>query len=490
MAFLVGGANSASGGYEISNSLRFNNNDTAYLNRTRSSQSNTTATFSVWTKMGHTHNTDHILFGGASSDTTRSYVYFSDPNGAVGIFSETSDSTDIAYASNGIFKDSSAWYHVVLAIDTTDGTAGNRFKMYINGTQYTDWATATAPSQNAVIPLLGAAAQTVGGGRAGGSIAAMAEGYMADCYYIDGQQKAASDFGETDEDTGIWVPKKYTGTYGTNGFKLEFQQTGTGTASASTIGADTSGEDNHLTSNNLAALDVTVDTPTNNFATLNPLYTGRFDDTGFVYSEGNTRIAWTSNNDDKSLVTSTIGVTSGKWYFEAKVIDNSRGIIGVGDMTKMAQFTDAFYDNDPSYGMGVYLPTGNLQENNSSVDDWSSDVSDNDICMLALDMDNHRCWFGINGTWQDSGDPTTGSTGTGDMTTQISDQSHINTGEFIFPFFGDVSVSEQTDMHVNFGNPSFSISSGNADANGYGNFEYAPPSGFYALCTKNLAEYG
>ena len=110
--------------------------------------------------------------------------------------------------------------------------------------------------------------------------------------------------------------------------------------------------------------------------------------------------------------------------------------------------------------------------------------------MLALDMDNHRCWLGINGTWQDSGDPTSGATGTGDMTTQVSDQTHINTGEFIFPIFADLSTSEKAEFEVNFGNPFFTVSSSNADANGYGDFEYAPPSGFYALCSKNLAEFG
>jgi len=497
MAFLVGGANSASGGYEISNSLRFNNNDTAYLNRTRSSQSNTTATFSVWTKMGHTHNTDHILFGGASSDTTRSYVYFSDPNGAVGIFSETSDSTDIAYASNGIFKDSSAWYHVVLAIDTTDGTAGNRFKMYINGTQYTDWATATAPSQNAVIPLLGAAAQTVGGGRAGGSIAAMAEGYMADCYYIDGQQKAASDFGETD-DNGVWIPKKYTGTYGTNGFKLEFQQTGTGTASASTIGADTSGEDNHLTSNNLAATDVTVDTPTNNFATLMPTK-------DITLAEGN--LVMNHNRSYWDGAHATIGVTSGKWYWEHR-IDDSDGDDRrcVGGIVSNPETYPHIYDgrgtnDDPTDDYGTvksaspsymytgwatnYIFDGTDEYNNTWVD-----VDDNDVLSFALDLDNDKFFIALNGTWiaadgGSDGDPAAGSNETFGI-------SAASTSRVYFPaaLVGWSTNTSSTIISWNFGNPSFAISSGNADGNGYGNFEYAPPSGFYSLCTKNLAEYG
>ena len=210
---IVGGTQST--GYNISNSLRFNNNDTAYLNISRSSQSNTTATFSVWTKMG-VPSDDNVLFGGHTDVNNRGYIYFSDPDGYVGIFSRTSGSADIAYNSNGKFRDPSAWYHVVVAIDTTDGTAGNRFKMYINGTQYTDWGTATAPSQNASLPILNKAAQTVGGGYGSSSVSSMADSYLADFYYIDGQQLDASNFGETD-DNGVWIPKKYDGTYGTNG---------------------------------------------------------------------------------------------------------------------------------------------------------------------------------------------------------------------------------------------------------------------------------
>ena len=491
MAFVEVAANTLDDSYSISNSLRCNGTD-SYLNFTLGTPtSQRIATFSAWGKFnGQRSGSDDNSFWSFGDDAGQGMNVVRTA-GTPQIYLDDSDGKNLSFNNGPNLRDSAAWYHFVVQIDTTQSTATNRMKWFINGTQL-DNTTAShevSPDQNYDIPGL-ASGQTLSISKRASSSSHFIDGYVAEMAYVDGSIVAPTVFGETN-DNGVWIPRDFKNdvTFGNNGAYLEFKQTGT-SANASGIGADTSGNGNHFAVNNLAAIDVTTDTPTNNFATLNPLYSGRFDNTGFVYSEGNTRIAWTSNNDDKSLATSTIGVTKGKWYFEAKVIDNSRGIIGVGDMTKMAQFTDAFYDNDPSYGMGVYLPTGNLQENNSSADDWSSDVSDNDICMLALDMDNHRCWFGINGTWQDSGDPTTGSTGTGDMTTQISDQSHINTGEFIFPFFGDVSTSEKTDINVNFGNPSFSISSGNADANGYGNFEYAPPSGFYALCTKNLAEYG
>jgi hypothetical protein len=466
------GAGDPTSGYEVENSLRFNNNDTAYLNRTRSSQSNTTGTFSVWTKMA-VPSDDNVLFGGHTDVNNRGYIYFSDPDGYVGIFSRTSGSADINYASNGRFRDPTAWYHVVVAIDTTQGTAGNRFKMYINGTQYTDWGTASAPSQNASLPILNKAAQTVGGGYGSSSVSSMADSYLADFYYIDGQQLDASNFGETN-DNGVWIPKRYLGTYGTNGFKLEFQQTGTGTASASTIGADTSGNDNHLTSNNLAATDVTTDTPTNNFCTLNPL------DNHFqaaTFAEGNTKI--TTNASNYSASSSTIGVANGKWYFEAKATDVHDSLIGASGQTETSS-TNGLGQNANQVG---YLSSGNARKGGSDTSTGYDSYTDGDIIGVALDIDNSKIYFSKNGTYQASGDPANNSNGFA-----LTAVASTSTG-FYTPSVGD-NGSSAAIWEMNFGNAPFSISSGNADANGYGNFEYAPPSGYYALCTKNLARYG
>jgi hypothetical protein len=473
---IVGGTQST--GYNISNSLRFNNNDTAYLNISRSSQSNTTATFSVWTKMG-VPSDDNVLFGGHTDVNNRGYIYFSDPDGYVGIFSRTSGSADIAYNSNGKFRDPSAWYHVVVAIDTTDGTAGNRFKMYINGTQYTDWGTATAPSQNASLPILNKAAQTVGGGYGSSSVSSMADSYLADFYYIDGQQLDASNFGETD-DNGVWIPKKYDGTYGTNGFKLEFQQTGTGTASASTIGADTSGNDNHLTSNNLAATDVTTDTPTNNFCTLNPLHNFRNDPT---YSEGNTKVVFADGGNGASPL-STFAVDSGKWYWEAKFVQTSdpgHGAIAVGivdaDQYNVDSGADEYFDR---FDFGFSYNTDGKKKSNNSAANFGDEFNNGDIIGVAVDFDNRQIYFSKNGTFQDSGDPTSGGTGTG---------SAFNFAAATY-YFAVYAYQDENSWEMNFGNAPFSISSSNSDGNGYGSFEYAVPSGYFALCTKNLAEYG
>ena len=300
MVFPIAGGTQDTG-YEISNSLRFNDDDTAYLNRTRSSQSNTTGTFSVWTKMGNP-GADNILFGGHTDVNNRSYIYFSDPTGYGGIFSRTSGSADINFATNALYRDPASWYHVVVAIDTTQGTESNRFKMYVNGEQITSFSASSYPSQNASLPILNQAAQTVGGGYGSSAVSAMAEGYMADAHYIDGTQYAASDFGETN-DNGVWIPKKFTGSFGTNGFKLEFKQTGT-SANFSGMGADTSGSDNHFAASGLTTLDVTEDTPTNNFATMNSVASIA------TLSEGNCKVVTT--NGERMAGASTIGFENGK----------------------------------------------------------------------------------------------------------------------------------------------------------------------------------
>ena len=477
MVFPIAGGTQDTG-YEISNSLRFNDDDTAYLNRTRSSQSNTTGTFSVWTKMGNP-DADNILFGGHTDVNNRSYIYFSDPTGYGGIFSRTSGSADINFATNALYRDPSAWYHVVVAIDTTQGTESNRFKMYVNGEQITSFSASSYPSQNASLPILNQAAQTVGGGYGSSAVSAMAEGYMADAHYIDGTQYAASDFGETN-DNGVWIPKKFTGSFGTNGFKLEFQQTGTGTASASTIGADTSGNDNHLTSNNLAAIDVTTDTPTNNFIVWNPL-----NHNGNSLQEGNTFTETRNSSDYDAGAMGNIGLTRGKWYWELKITGvgshTYAGIINIGNRFNMA---DEDYDTTSGgidgYPIYDYMELGKRGSNTGSGRSQTGVVQatygDGDILNFALDLDNNKIHYGKNGTYGESSDPANNTNGIA-----------ISDGVYYTPV---VVGYGSGDIHANFGQPAFSISSGNADANGYGNFEYAVPSGYYSICTKNLAEYG
>ena len=482
MAFLIGGANTLDDAYEISNSLRFNDDDSPSLSRANDSGgSNTTGTLSFWAKRCEI-NTSYLFYA-RSDDSNVFNVYFSNAaTSRLEIRSTQGGSTDFQYKTNMKFRDPAAWYHVVIAIDTTDGTAADRCKLFVNGSRITSFETQTNFDQNDTIELFQSDATVyVGGEFEGGTIGSNTnDGYIADLNFVDGTQYDASYFGKTNAN-GVWVPKKFTGTQGTNGFRLEFQQTGT-SANASGMGADTSGNGNHLTPSNLAAGDVTTDTPTNNFATLNPLNSSA----NATLSEGNTKHTNDGGNDQASAA--TMGFANGKWYWEIKCVDKAE--VGINLNSDILQLS-----NDSSVGFNdanvkaTALVTNSaggsndLRHNGSNESITSVSVSDNDIINIAVDADNGKIWFGKAGTWFGSGDPAAGSNESKDFSGEYT------SGNFITPV-GLIATGDGDIYEANFGNPSFSISSGNADGNGYGNFEYAVPSGFYALCTKNLAEYG
>jgi hypothetical protein len=295
------------------------------------------------------------------------------------------------------------------------------------------------------------------------------DGYLAEYHYIDGTRKLYTDFGEFNDD-GVWIPKEYTGgSYGTNGFYFKFDQTGTGTNSSG-MGADTSGNDNHFAPNNLAAIDVTEDTPTNNFATFNPLDNDTI--TGAAtFSEGNLVI--NANSDAQSGCPTTIAVSNGAWYIEGKCLSSTFeiGVFGYGDGFS---FNLA---NHPPYGDNgypfAYNYGGNLTINNSNSQTSVGTFTTNDILAIALDMDNNTIKFFKNGS-------QVGST--------ITDSNLSTFAPYSF-YVANHTGSNTNMFSLNTGNPAYTISSGNTDGK-YGNFEYAPPSGYYALCTKNLAEYG
>ena len=487
MAFLIGGANSDSGAYQIENSLRFNDDDSPKLAITPGSAGNRKIfTISFWVKRGNI--TDQMnIFGTASEGDA---LYFASDD-KLRFFQNGSASS--YFGTNRLFRDPAAWYHIVVAVDTNQGTAANRVKLYINGSSYGWDASTTYPAEDYEGDINNTAdAHMIGNAHHNDYF----DGYLADFYFIDGTQYAASTFGETD-DNGVWVPINASPTFGSNGFLCEFKQTGTGTASASTISADTSGNDNHLTSTNLAATDVCTDTPTNNFATLNPLITP-FSQTNPTWSEGNCKYV-TGLNQPAGV--STMAMENGKWYWEIKkgsTVDNPAfGVVGSGyaegfgtndygdaDST-VIQAKKSYHENGDRIG---YSNNGSDVYKNGAAQSYGSfdAIASGDIFMVALDMDNNKIWIGNNGTWLGSGDPAGGS----NEVATLTNNSFYNRAVGSQLAAVDSPAGGDVDWEINFGNPSFSISSGNADGNGYGNFEYAVPSGFYALCTKNLAEYG
>ena len=481
------GANTSDPAYEIANSLRFDGS-TSRIDREFSQDptSRKTFTISIWVKRSNL-GANTTFFNASTTNNFYDQALMFDSNDNLRTINVASGSDAIQVITNRKFRDVAAWYHIVLAIDTTEAAVADGVKFYINGVQETSFSTTTY-TQNATYEL-GRNGSTTAIGRQQLNGTQYFDGYMAEINYIDGQQLDSSYFGETN-DNGVWVPKQYTGTYGNNGFFLEFKQTGT-SENSSGIGADTSGNDEHFAVANLAATDVTTDTPTNNFCTMNPLmsFAGASDGID-AFSEGNTVV---DSNNDTSAAGSTFGVKNGKWYYEAKLItgDQSSTNFSTG-------WCQVDYEGQKGTGNGVGFMSG---EDNASMDVGGNIIfnnsgsgnqatfgnrSTNDIFQVAVDLDNNKMWFGVNGTW---------SNGSASQSTTFdasnSDFSSIfdTAGVDYMPAFAQSSTG-QTVLAYNFGNPSYSISSGNADANGYGNFEYAVPSGFYSLCTKNLAEYG
>ena len=503
MVFLVGGANSATG-YEIENSLRSNGTD-SYLNFTLGTPtSQRIATFSAWGKFnGQRSGSNDNSFWSMGDDAGQAMNVVRTA-GTPQIYLDDSDGKNISFNNGPYLRDSAAWYHFVVQIDTTQSTATNRMKWFINGTQL-DNTTAShevSPDQNYDIPGL-ASGQTMSISKRASSSSHYIDGYIAEMIYLDGSIAAPTAFGKVN-DNGVWIPKKPAGlTFGNNGAWLEFKQTGT-SANASGIGADTSGNGNHYTVNNLAAIDVTTDTPTNNFATMNPLDNFH---SGFTFSEGNCKFVTAGSSN--AYNTATIGdLKQGKWYLEVKYTDpSSTGSGGslqyYGAISAIGhKLSDGVSDTDTStdlyatsylHNFGYDINNGRIKNNNQAGTVHGAAGVEGNIIGFLLDLDNNRVTTHLNGQYADG----SGNHDESSPTAYVSITAPASTplGGYMIGFDETVGSSESGNQNtgtyeINFGNPTFSISSGNADANGYGNFEYAVPSGYYALCTKNLAEYG
>ena len=469
-------------GYNVDNSARFDGT-TAYLNRTPGSASNRkTFTFSTWIKRsGIAGVTVHQDIFSSDAGDDESYIHFD--TDSLKIFSTLPSSAGAAAGdpacvliTNQKFRDFSAWYHIVVAVDTTQGTASNRVKLYINGTQVTSFSTETYPDQNYQFATNAAVAHMIARRPAGGKFL---PGYLAETVLVDGSQLAPDQFGEFDEDSGIWKPIDVSGlTFGTNGFYLPFENSGA-------LGQDDSGNGNNFTVNNLTSIDQSIDTCTNNFCTLNPLDNSQ--GVSFALAQGNLELNDIGSGDDDHGLRATFGVSSGKWYYEQKQHEaaGTVGLVGsdVRLVSDLENQTTSFHRLVGSNGSGssiVYWSNGTFV-NSSSLQGWAA----GDIIGVALDMDNGKLFFSINGVFKgfnnSSSDPVNG--------TNANFTDIPTDGTFAMPYIGKRGTASPQ-ASINFGSPSFAISSGNSDGNGYGNFEYAVPSSYYSLCTKNLAEYG
>jgi len=456
-------------GFDVANSLRFDDGSTDNLTKTFASASNRkTWTYSAWVKRSEL--SDYGTFFVSRQDANNQAVIRFVNDDTLDVYDYVSDVFNWRLQLNRKFRDVSAWYHIVISRDTTQATASDRVKIYVNGVQETSFATSTYPSLNYDGFINNTDPHSIG---SGGANNMLFDGYMAEVCFIDGQQLDPTSFGEFDEDTGIWKPIDVSGlTFGTNGFYLDFENSGS-------LGADVSGNGNNFTVNNLTSIDQTTDTPTNNYATLNPLD----NDSNTTFSEGNTKFV--TDSVERRPFYSTYGLTTGKWYWEVKgTVNTSVGYLMIGIAGSNNTATEPLGNNLYDYS---YRPDSGNIYNNSSLSSYGNTFTDNDIIGIALDLDNNKLYFSKNGTFQNSGDPTSGATGTGAVS--ITDPSSTDKGCYI-PSASDFWTGGGITGFFNFGNPAFTISSGNSDGNGKGNFEYAVPSGYFALCTSNLAEHG
>jgi len=432
-----------SGGYEIQRSLRFNSADSAYLSRTPASASNRkTWTWSGWVKrsLPTAGGIPRMLFGARDSD--RTLISFDPSAEAIKIVQEGSSS--FSYVSFASYRDFSAWYHIVVAVDTTQATTTNRVKLYVNG-QQSEFNNPSFPTQNLDTFINTTFPHTLGSQPTFGDYY---NGYMTEINFIDGQALTPSSFGEYNADTGVWQPKRYAGSYGTNGFYLNFSDNSNTTAA--TLGADYSGNGNNWTPNNFsvsagAGNDSLVDTPTpygvdtgvggevqGNYCTLNPLTNLG----GATLSNGNLEI--TTPVSGNGVVLGTIAIpVSGKWYFECTPTSSGNFLnFGIRNGSQNVLY----------FGVTGFKTVDNVETS------YGASFTSNDVIAIAVDVDGGSVTFYKNNTSQGS-------------------ISYSFAGKTLFPVVQDGSDSVGIAANINFGQRPFA---------------YTAPSGFRALNTQNL----
>ena len=460
-------------------SLRFNNDSSDYLNFTPSSNgSRKIFTISFWFKTTTVAGGNSYMFSTGNYAGGDGYLQIKlSSSGRLTIddYDQSGDSYNLRWTTPPTFliRDPGAWYHIVLAVDSTQGTQSNRVKVYLNGVNISsDFGQTTSPAQNDDFHVnTSGKVQQIGRSQDNNNYY---DGYMAETILVDGQQLAPTSFGVANSD-GVWTPIIYTGTFGTNGFNLQFEN-------AAALGTDSSPNGNTFTVNNLTSIDQSTDYPVVNYSTFNPLSKN---DAGTVtFSNGNLTVAH-SGSDSRYAAYSAIGAANGKWYMEIKIDASSQPdvVVGVGSNVEEINRLGTYYGTNPDPTSVGYFSGDGDKYINDNASSYGAAYGTNDIIGIAMDLDNNKLYFSKNGTFQNSGNPTSGATGTGAIAltanlTYFMGASHATTTTRTSTYSG------------NFGSPSFAISSSNADGNGYGNFEYAPPSGYYALNTANLAEFG
>ena len=469
--------------YSIDNSCRFNGTD-AKLSKSLGAPSDADKfTWSFWIKRGNTDTGDdnyRSVIRCHSSATVYTSCTFE--NNDVLSFGNRQGAGAGGHKgrliTNRVFRDVAAWYHIVCVWDSGNATAGDRMKLYVNGVEETSFSTDTNPTSDEDSGNLDGNTIDIGVHES----SYWWDGYIAEVFFCDGQAYGPTDFGEFDSDSPtIWKPKDASGdlTFGNNGFYLDFKD-------SANLGNDANGGTD-LTETNIAAVDQATDTPTNNFCTLNSLDNYWFAST---FSEGNCKTV--TGSSAYCWHTTTMGLTAGKWYWEVKhptaqaTASSFDGIVTYPPTSKTVVLG---VTNSSDYSLNGN--DGKTHNGSGTGATYAAAVATNGIVGVALDLDNNKIYYSHNGAWGDgsgSWDSTTFDAAVGDVS--ITAAASSNSGVY-FPAVGDYASGAAATFEMNFGGcPAFTISSAVADENGYGAFEYAPPSGFLAICTKNLGSDG
>ena len=451
---------SALGGMKIERSLRFNSVDNAYLTRTVTTTSNRkTSTYSAWVKRTKLSlSASNVLLGSnVTSGVSQTSIGF-DTNETFTLRSRQVGSTNGAASSTEVYRDTSAWYHVLFVIDTTQSTQTDRMKLYVNGEQLTiSWIAYPAQDSDLNINVDGSLIQIGAVHYNGSQIINRGEFYLAEVNFVDGQALDPSYFGFTDTQTGIWMPKRYEGTYGTNGFYLDFSDN----SSTAALGIDRSPNGNDFTVNNFSVSsgvgdDSSLDTPTNNFPTLNPLNSDPYSSSSYTpatLTNGNLQYTTNTTSLNNYVESSIYFPRSGKWYLEITLAN-----VNIGSGVGYAQIDVAGYYLWWHYASPYYeIQTVSGKQTIGS-------LSNDDIIQVAYDVDSGYIWYGKNNSWYLSGDPSSGTP------MSPAAQSSNSNGD-VRLFLNGRTGSGTNIMHVNFGSRPFN---------------YTPPTGFKALSTKNV----
>ena len=429
-------------------------------------------TFSCWVKLGTT--SDAVLFS-AGTDASSNVDGIKIDNNQLRVFSYNGSAYVYQLKTSRLFRDLSAWYHIVVMYDSDQATSSDRIKVYVNGTQETSFGTETYPSSgaNSAHINLGSREHIIGADTGGANNTI--EGLITHIHFTDGYAYAGSDFGETDSTSGIWKPKTSPSvTYGTNGFFLKMENSGA-------MGTDSSGNGNNFTVS--GTITQTEDTPSNNFATLNAVYKAAYQPT---FSTGNLT-ATAPNSGQYYPAFSSLGIETGKFYMEYKIGAAGSFHIGIcseNDANTVFPTTDN-YMGESSKSVGISDGNGSYYIS-ASATSYGSSYTSGDIIGLALDMTNKKLYVSKNGTFFNSADPASETGG-------IDISGILSSGDIAFFAHSCYGGTGTRAIEANFGNGRFgttAVASSNSDSAGLGLFEYSVPSGYYALCTKNIKNYG